>query len=51
MYPRPTKASRDTTDDTHRGDGENALSSPLLPLRKQRATIVKSTVGVVGARA
>ena len=32
MYPRPTKASRDTTDDTHRGDGENALSSPLLPL-------------------
>ena len=51
MYPRPMKASQDTTVGTHLGDGENALSSPLLPLKSQRATFVKSTVGVVGARA
>ena len=44
-------AEQDTTVGTHLGDGENALSSPLLPPKNKRAITGESSVEVVGARA
>ena len=51
-YLRLTRASKDTTDDTHQDDEANELNSRLLLQRKQRAsqraTIVLSSVRVLG---
>ena len=43
-------AVQDTTVATPVGDGVSALRYPLLPLKNQRTTIVKSSVGA-GPRA
>ena len=51
MYRGPMSQSPGTTDDTPVGDEVNALSSPLLPLKNQRATIAVSSVRAVGPRA
>ena len=47
-YLRLTRASKDTTDDTHQDDEANELNSRLLLQRKQRATILSSSVRVLG---
>ena len=43
--------AQDTTVATPVGDGENALSSPLLPLKSTRAITGESSVRVDGPRA
>ena len=48
---RPTRASHDTTDETHQGDGGSALSWILLHLKKLRVTIGVTSAGAVGPRA